>query len=111
MRSGELRHYIHIEQPIEDGPDVYGRRQIRWDEYASVYAKVSDVSGREFYAAAAVQLENVVTFGIRYLSGLRNDMRIVFGGRAYEIMEINHLGYRGDFMNVKARIIEAEAHG
>lgn len=111
MRSGDLRHYIHIERPVEGTPDAYGRRQVGWEEFAAVHAKIADVSGREFFAAAAYQMEDVVTFSIRYLGALRKDMRIVYGGQAYEIMEINHLGYRGDFMNVKARKVEAEAHG
>lgn len=111
MRSGELKHYIRIDQPVEDASDAYGRRRVRWEEYACVYAKVTDVSGREFFAAAAYQMEDTVTFGIRYLSGLRKDMRIVFKGETYEIKEVNHLGYRGDFMNLKTRRVEAKAHG
>lgn len=111
LRSGDLRHYICIEAPVEGVPDMYGRRRVTWEEYARVYAKVADVSGREFYAAAAYQMEDVVTFTIRWLSDLRNDMRIVFESGIYEIIEINHLGYRRDFMSVKTRRIGAEADG
>lgn len=107
-KSGDLKHYIAIKQRIEGEPDIYGRRSVRWEEFARLKAAVSDVSSREYYAAAAYQLENTVSFTIRYESLVKSGMRVVFRDQVYEIKEANHLGYRGDFMTLKCNRIEAE---
>lgn len=108
LKSGDLKHYIRIDAPVEGAPDRYGRRTVTWEEVAQLYAKVSDVSGREYFAAAAYQMENTVSFTIRYDSTVNSGMRVIFGGNAYDIKEVNHLGYRGDFMTLKCMKVIAE---
>lgn len=110
MNVGSFRHLITIERPdIEnETTDEYGRRITPWLPVAQAYAAVADVSGREFYEAAAHQMENVVTFTTRWLSDLTTAMRIWWNGATYEIMQINHLGYKRDFIRIKARVIAAE---
>lgn len=108
MYAGELRQSIVIEQPVEGAVDAHGRRTVTWTEYKSCMASVREVSGKEFYAAAAMQMEDVETFGVRYDSGITTAMRIRFEGGVYEIMQINRLGRMGDFMLIKARMSQPE---
>lgn len=73
-----------------------------WTDYKTVWAGVSNLFGREFYAAATVQAENTVKFTIRYLSGITSDMRIVFQGRYFDIKHIDNIKYGNKFMEIKA---------
>lgn len=108
MNVGKFRHLITIENKTGETVDDYARRIPSWAPFKQVYAQVADVSGREFYEAAAYQLENVVTFTFRWVSGLTAAMRITWGGDVYEIVQINHLGYRRDFLRIKARSVGAK---
>lgn len=115
FNAGELRHKITVQKPTGT-TDSEGRPSNQYVEEFTAMAAIRDVSGREFYEAAAHQLENIVTFTLRWRDGLRNDMRILYGGTYYEIVQINHYGYRRQWMQIKARIVQAEgseasAHG
>lgn len=111
--AGQLRELIEIQRPVELGTDAAGNRAIQWVTDYTVHAAARDVSGREYLAAAALQQECVITLTLRYLPELAADMRVMWRGRAYNIEQINHLGYRGDWMTLKVRLIESEAraHG
>lgn len=112
MNAGELRHQIVIQRQADTGvTDAEGNRIRATVPVLTAMAAIKDVSGREFYEAAAHQMENVVTFTLRWHDGLRNDMEIVFGGTVYEIIQINHLGYRGDWTQIKARVRAPEESG
>ena len=104
----ELRHTITIQKQVETGKDGDGNRLIEWQDFASVRAAAKDMSAREFFAALSAQQERITTFTLRWLDGLRNDMRIMFQGLTYEIVQINHMSYRRDFLEVRARMVDKE---
>ena len=84
------------------------RRRTTWQTVATCMASMADVSGRDFYAAQAYQAQDIVTFGIRWRDDLCREWRIVHRGSVYQIEQINHLGYRRDFIHVKARMTTGE---
>ena len=102
MKAGDLKHPIIIEKPIKS-TDTRGNRGTVWVPVWSGMASMADVSGRDFYAAQAHQVQDVVTFGIRWNEGVDTAMRIIYAGQAFEIVQINHLGYKRDYMHIKAR--------
>lgn len=106
--AGQLRHLVEIQRPVDMGTDAAGNRLVSWVTDYTVYASPRDVSGREYLAAAAIQAESVVTLVIRYLSELTTDMRVMWGGAPWDIVQVNHLEYRGDWMTIK---IKRVAHG
>lgn len=110
MNVGRFKHQITIQRPDYDNEtvDSYGRRSTPWVDVARLYAQVVDVSSREFYEAAAHQLQNTVTFTTRWVAGITADMQIMFDGVAYAIDQVNHLGYRRDFLRIKAHAIASE---
>lgn len=110
MNVGKFRHKITIKRPDfeNETKDEYGRRVLPWLPYVEVMASVTDVSGREFYEAAAHQLQNTVTFTMRWVHGVNANMRIYWDGSVYEIDQINHLGYRRDFLRIKAHATASE---
>lgn len=113
MNVGRFRQLVEIQRPAygREKVDEYGRRVTPWETFEQVRAQAADVSGREFYEAAAHQMQNTVTFTMRSLPGVTLDMRLVMDGVIYEIDQVNHLGYRGDFMRIKAHATDTEGGG
>ena len=102
VRPGDLRHLLHIERPVaaENENGVLIRD---WVHVCTVWGAARDVSGREFFEAAAQQMENITTFTIRARAEIDGSMRVLFLDKPYEIIQINHMGYRGNYMQIKAR--------
>ncbi len=107
MKAGDLKHWITLERPatVTDGR---GNRIAGWAQFAGCYASMADVSGRDFYAAQAYQVQDIVTFGIRWREDLDVTCRIVRAGQPYKIEQINHLGYKQDFLHIKARAVRGK---
>lgn len=107
MKAGDLKHKITIERPIYS-TDAKGNRRTAWEDVVTCWASMADVSGRDFYAAQAHQAQDTVTFGIRWRDSISKECRVRHGSQVYQIEQINHLGYKRDFMHVKARMICGE---
>lgn len=87
VNNGNLRNRITIQQfvSVEDelGQEVDGE----WHDYKKIWADVKTMQGREYLAAAANQAENTSRFIIRYTPGITNEMRLIYDGRVYDIVE------------------------
>jgi SPP1 family predicted phage head-tail adaptor len=85
MRAGALRTLVHIMEPIETRNSFRELVQ-SWTLFQVAWASVEDLTGREFFASQ--QMQGVVTtrFRVRYMAGIRSDMRIHVGGIVYEIV-------------------------
>ena len=110
MNTGRFKALLSLyrRNAEADAVDAYGRTVRHYAYVTQVYAGASDVSGRDFFEAAAHKLQDTVTFDTRYLRGLDASWRILWQGDAYEISQVNHLSYRGDFLRIKARKIEPD---
>ena len=109
MKAGDLRHPITLLKPV-DAVTEKGRPVKTWRDHVTVCAAKADVSGREFYAAQAYHAEDVVTWTLRYRKDVTAEWRLRHGSQVYEIIEVNHLGYRYDFMRLKTRLINGETY-
>jgi SPP1 family predicted phage head-tail adaptor len=107
MKSGDLKHPVKLER-VNYITDSSGNRRADWKVYATVWASKADVSGRDFYAAQAHQALDVITFGIRWRDDIDTECRIVHDGQVYEIVQINRLGYKRDFMHIKAKVLQGK---
>lgn len=101
-KAGDLRHPVTLMEPRTEM--VGNRRTVSWDEHP-VHAGKHDVSSREFFQAQAYGAENTVTYVIRYRSDVTSSWRLRHGTQTYEIAEVNHLGYMGDYMTLKCRMM------
>jgi SPP1 family predicted phage head-tail adaptor len=77
-----------------------------WIDFKTVWAGVSNLHGREYFEAAAVQMESTVKFTIRYLAEIDTSMRILFKGRYYNITSIDNIKYKNRFIEIKAMEVE-----
>lgn len=101
MNPGELKHRITI-QKLTTTVNANGFEVEEWAEHETVWAAASNLHGREYYAAAAVQAENTVKFTIRYIAGLDTSMQILFQDKQYNITAIDNIKYQNRFIEIKA---------
>jgi SPP1 family predicted phage head-tail adaptor len=108
MKSiGEMRHRLQF-QTLTGTEDANGFVTKTWATSFTVWGAARDVGGREFFEAAAQHMENITTFTIRARAGITTAMRVVFQSKPYEIVQISRMQYRGDYMQIKARLIGGE---
>ena len=84
MRAGLLDQLITIEQYSESANSI-GQITKSWSTYKQVRATRTDISGREYFAAESVQSEVTTKFFIRRDTGVNPKMRILCGGKTYDI--------------------------
>ena len=104
MRAGRLRHRITIQQ-VTEGQDETGAVTETWNEFATVWADMEPIAGKEYFAAKQTMAETTHRIRIRYLSGVVPKMRVLFGSRTFDITEI--INYRE--RNVELHLMTTEA--
>ena len=108
MTAGDLKHLITLLSPAGYTLSADGQRKLQYAVAAHVYASMADVSSRDFYAAQAYNAADTVTFGIRWRDDILATWRVRHNGITYEIIEVNHLGYKRDFIHLKCRRVQGE---
>ena len=81
IKAGDLRHriaFLERRVAVESG-----RTLERYVEAFTCWAAVKTMSSRTYYQAAAINREDEIRFVIRYRPDVREDMRIVYGGKEY----------------------------
>jgi len=101
MSIGEMKHRITFQKFVVN-VDENGFEVEEWQDYKTVWASVSNLSGREYYQAATIQAEKTVKFTIRYLLGLTADLGIAFEDRQYNITSIDNIKYEDKYIEIKA---------
>ena len=86
MRAGELNRRVIIEKMVEE-KDEFGA-SLQWIEYCTVWASVSDMTGREFIAAQSIKNEVTTRIIIRKRSDINIKIRIKFEGETYDVIAI-----------------------
>jgi len=87
MNVGRLRHQVTIIQAVS-APDGAGGLTKTWETLATVWAAVEPLRGREYFAAQQVTAEITHKVTLRYLTGVRPEMRVQFGDREFDIMAV-----------------------
>jgi SPP1 family predicted phage head-tail adaptor len=108
MGIGEMKHRITL-QKLATSVNQNGFEINTWQDYNTVWAKVSNLSGREYFQAAGTQAEKTVKFTIRYLQDLNTDLRISFEGKQFNITSIDNIRYEGKYTEIKA--LEVDSSG
>lgn len=102
--TGDLREHITIEHQVTER-NINGYPVTEWRDMFgdTIAAKVSDVSGRDYFAALAAGALDTVTFTTRYIEGVTKKCRVVWQEEYYQITEVNRLGAKRDFMAIKTK--------
>lgn len=107
MKAGDLRHRLELQKPTVITNEK-GKRIPTWTTIATVMAGKKDVSGREFFVAQAYHAENIVTFTIRWREDVAAAWRVRHHGVSYDVVEVNHLGYLRDYIQLKCKAVQGE---
>ena len=88
MIAGRLRHVIAIQSKAFT-TDAWGGQVEAWTNFATgIRAEVNPLSGRELIASQAAQSATTCRFKIRYMAGVKQAMRVVYGGQYYNISAV-----------------------
>lgn len=101
MNPGDLKHRITFQQ-LTTVANANGFGEESWADWKTVWAKVENLSAREYWAAKAMQAENTLKFTVRYLSGVLPSMRIIFAGKPYNIETIDDVQLSHTYLEIKA---------
>lgn len=106
MRIGELNKRITIQKSTTE-TNENGFDAETWVKWKTVWAKVENLSIREYWAAKAIQAENTIKFTIRYLPGVLPTMRILFQDKQYNIEPPQDVGFKHAYMEIKATEVKS----
>ena len=84
MRAGTLRHKVIIQVGTE-AQDGFGGVTLTWATFATVWAAIEPISGKEFFDSQQVNAEVTTRIRIRYLASVTPKMRVLHGARIYRI--------------------------
>lgn len=84
MRAGQLRHRVEL-QRRKEGTDDFGEPTDEWETYATVWAAVRPLQGRDRWAAQQVNAEVTHEVEIRHRSDVKAEHRIKHGDRVLRI--------------------------
>lgn len=111
ISAGKLFHEISIEQR-DDTRNTYGESVSDWNTYKALeYAEVTNLSGNELIQAAQINSRINTKFVIRYDSGIRATMRIVYKSRNYNIVYVDNHMERDERMTLLCERLEDVTNG
>lgn len=87
MNPGRLKFRIRLESPGTT-QNAIGETVAGWTHFATVYADIVDISGREYVAAGASQNTANTKITIRHLDGVTNAMRALHGSNTYNVESV-----------------------
>lgn len=86
FQAGAARKRVQIQRPQPVPANAQNEPAQKWSTYATVWAKVEALTGRELYAAQQVTADATMRVTIRYVSGLSTTDRFLLdGARALNI--------------------------
>lgn len=104
--AGDLRHKVAIQEEVRT-PDGGGGHTISWSTVFEGWSAIDPASSYE--RSVAMQMANPITHKIimRYDARIDAAKRILFGSRAFNIVEVLNIEERNIWMKIKA--VEGQA--
>lgn len=102
MEIGKLRHRITFQEHLKT-PDGYKGHTVEWTNFATVWASVEPLSGREYFFSHQVKADVTHRVKIRYRDDITVKMRIKFGARALAIESILDIKERHEVLEILCR--------
>lgn len=107
-RIGRMdRRITIIEKDITDGSSNEDYL-VSWSEFATVWARKEDLRGKEVVMADKVQFMYLTSWSIRKIEGLKANMRVVYKGQVYEIVQISEGEGRERWIDIISNLLENE---
>lgn len=93
--AGQRRQFITIQQ-LATAPDSYGEQLPTASTFATAYARVRQLSGRELFYAQQVQALATHEVNLRYVAGVLPTMQVLVEGisQPLQILNVNDVELR-----------------
>lgn len=98
-RAGDLRHQIRL-QSRSAAQDGIGGQVDSWTDFATVYAEISPITGRELLSAQEVKNAVDTQIIMRYRPGMTASMRAIHGTTIYNIIAVMEEDSRREWMTL-----------
>jgi len=105
MKAGDLNKVITFRNK-SIAYNGYNEPIETWADAASVWAKIVNTGGKEFYAAQKKNAETEAVFKVRYTKRVNERMQIKYGNRTYEILSINDVGENHVELQISAKEVK-----
>ncbi|MBA7647338.1 hypothetical protein ES703_55110 [subsurface metagenome] len=102
MKTGDMRHRITFQQPIEK-PDEHKGHTVEWANVVTAWASVEPLSGREYFYSHQIKAEVTHRVKTRYREDITIKMRIKHRDRVLEIESIIDLKERREELEILCR--------
>lgn len=99
---GELRTSITLQNRTLTA-NTGGFASPAWADIATVWAKWVNLHGSEAWQAQSIQAIGSATVLIRYRSGIDETCAVLKGDVRYEILSIDNVRERGEYLELKVR--------
>lgn len=93
MNSGDLRHRIQIKK-LATIRNEFNEQIEEWNLVKKVWAAIIPALGRNYYAADQTQTDAKTKINTRYHPEITREMRIYYGNKVYEIIDIQDVETR-----------------
>lgn len=105
MRAGRLRHRVEL-QSLDQVQDSFGEQVKSFTTYATVWAEVNPLKGKEIEAAQQIFAEAECKIVIRYDERVTETDKIVFDGQDYEIGDVRDPYERKGYLEIMCKVIK-----
>ena len=96
---GELRTQISLEEP-SSSQDSGGFQTRSYTEVATIYAKWTNLHGKEIFEDGVVAARLPARVLIRYRSDIDPSWTVVKGGQRYEILSLDNIRERSEYIEL-----------
>lgn len=87
MKIGKLRHRVTLQECIASR-DSFGAEVLTWVDIATVWASVSPISGKEYFAAHQINAEVTTKITMRHRPDILPNMRAAFQNCLFDIVSV-----------------------
>lgn len=104
MNAGKLRHKVCL-QSCSTSKDSYGEDIKTWTSFATAWAAIEPLTGRELFMAQQVSAETTIRITIRHNSTVAEAHRVVFGTRTFEIDAVLNPAEKNKYLELMCKEI------
>ena len=93
MEAGKLNRQITI-QIATKTRSTSGAETITWQTFKTVWAGIDTRTGNERYVNQQIVAESTHEITIRYCAGIKPTMRVLYGNRTFDILNVRDIEER-----------------
>jgi SPP1 family predicted phage head-tail adaptor len=102
MKIGRLNKKIEIQQKTTT-TNEFGEPENSWETFTNVWARINPISAKEYFSAQGFEHTVTHKITIRFIEGVKPDMRIVYGNRIFEITAVRNINESNRWIELLAK--------